>query len=408
MNNEAKFLSKIIQDRILGQILEQGVSEEWFADASDKKLFKFLHNHYSNYQESPSFDVIKANFPTYELIPVEDSAQYFLDKLVDARRKTIIVKAVGSALESLDKTKDHEAALLNMERGLINLEEEGLNRSNDLEITAAANKAKEEYEFRKNNPGLLGLPTGFKTMDEATSGLQPGQLIVIVAPPKTGKSTLALQIAINAHLSNKVPMFMSFEMSNAEQKSRYYAMRARISHKRLMTGTLTAEEEARYLKIASSIEAMSDKFWFVDSANGQTVSAVASKIQTKNPDIIFIDGTYLMIDENGADQGTPLAITNITRSLKRLAQKVNKPIVISTQALTWKMKGGKVSADSIGYSSSFHQDADVIFGLQREEEKSDAFRTLSVLASRNGGLSEVSLIWDWDTGQFREMGEEDL
>ena len=78
MNNEAKFLSKIIQDRILGQILEQGVSEEWFADASDKKLFKFLHNHYSNYQESPSFDVIKANFPTYELIPVEDSAQYFL------------------------------------------------------------------------------------------------------------------------------------------------------------------------------------------------------------------------------------------------------------------------------------------------------------------------------------------
>ena len=408
MNNEAKFLSKIIQDRILGQILEQGVSEEWFADASDKKLFKFLHNHYSNYQESPSFDVIKANFPTYELIPVEDSAQYFLDKLVDARRKTIIVKAVGSALESLDKTKDHEAALLNMERGLINLEEEGLNRSNDLEITAAAKKAKEEYEFRKNNPGLLGLPTGFKTMDEATSGLQPGQLIVIVAPPKTGKSTLALQIAINAHLSNKVPMFMSFEMSNAEQKSRYYAMRARISHKRLMTGTLTAEEEARYLKIASSIELMSDKFWFVDSANGQTVSAVASKIQTKNPDIIFIDGTYLMIDENGADQGTPLAITNITRSLKRLAQKVNKPIVISTQALTWKMKGGKVSADSIGYSSSFHQDADVIFGLQREEEKSDAFRTLSVLASRNGGLNEVSLIWDWDTGQFREMGEEDL
>jgi replicative DNA helicase len=408
MNNEAKFLSKIIQDRTLGQVLEQGVSEEWFADASDKKLFKFLHSHYSNYQESPSIEVVKENFPTYELIPVEDSAQYFLDKLVDARRKMIIVKTVGSALEALDKTKDHEIALLSMERGLINLEEEGLNRSNDLEITAAAKKAKEEYEFRKNNPGLLGLPTGFKTMDEATSGLQPGQLIVIVAPPKTGKSTLALQIAINAHLSNKVPMFMSFEMSNAEQKSRYYSMRSRISHTRLMTGTLTSEEEARYLKIASSIELMSDKFWFVDSANGQTVSAVASKIQTKNPDIIFIDGTYLMIDENGADQGTPLAITNITRSLKRLAQKVNKPIVISTQALTWKMKGGKVSADSIGYSSSFHQDADVIFGLQREEEKSDAFRTLSVLASRNGGLSEVSLVWDWDTGQFRELGEEDL
>jgi replicative DNA helicase len=408
MNNEARLLSKVIETRDLGFILERNVTDTWFPDAADKKLFKFLHNHYANYQECPSLDVIRENFPTYAPLQVDDSINYLVDRLVESRRKIGIVNTIGSALEAIERSQDHEAALVAIERGMIKLEEEGLNRSNDLEITAAAKKAKEEYEFRKNNPGLLGLPTGFRTMDEATSGLQPGQLIVIVAPPKTGKSTLALQIAINCHLNNKVPMFMSFEMSNAEQKSRYYAMRARISHRRLMTGTLTTEEEARYLKIAASVENMEDKFWFVDSANGQTVSAVASKIQSKNPDIIFIDGTYLMIDETGADPGTPQAITNITRSLKRLAQKVNKPIVISTQALTWKMRKGQVSADSIGYSSSFHQDADVIFGLQREDEAVDDTRLLRVIASRNGGLSEVSLIWDWDTGQFREISSDDL
>jgi replicative DNA helicase len=295
-----------------------------------------------------------------------------------------------------------------MEMGIITLEEQGLNRSNDMEITEAARRAKKEYEFRKANPGLLGLPTGFKTMDDATSGLQPGQLIVIVAPPKTGKSTLALQIAINCHLAGKTPMFMSFEMSNSEQSSRYMAMRARISHKRMMTGTLTPEEESRLLKISDSIANMEDKFWLVDSAQGQTVSAVSSKIQAKDPDIIFIDGTYLMIDESGFDQGTPQAITSITRSLKRLAQKVKKPIVISTQALTWKMRKGQVSADSIGYSSSFHQDADVIFGLQREDENIEDTRLLRVIASRNGGLSEVSLMWDWNTGAFREMDNDDL
>lgn len=408
MNNEAKLLSKVIESRDLGVILERGVNEAWFNDPADKKLFKFLHSHYSNYQECPSMDVIQENFPTYQLLPVQDSVFYLVDRLVDARRKLNIVNAIGSALDALEKQKDHEAALALIERGIIKIEEEGLNRSNDLEITAAAKKAKEEYEFRKNNPGLLGLPTGFKTMDDATSGLQPGQLIVIVAPPKTGKSTLALQIAINAHLSGKTPMFMSFEMSNAEQKSRYYAMRARISHRRLMTGSLTPEEEGRYIKIASGIENMPDKFWFVDSANGQTVSAVASKIQSKNPDIVFIDGTYLMIDEQTGESNTPQAITNITRSLKRLAQKINKPIVISTQALTWKMKKGQVTADSIGYSSSFHQDADVIFGLQREDENVDDTRLLRVIASRNGGLSEVSLIWDWNSGQFREVSEDDL
>jgi replicative DNA helicase len=408
MNNEAKLLSKVIEDRAFGYIAEKGAREEWFADPSDKKMFRFLHTHYSAYQETPSMEVIKDNFPTYELLPTLDSTDYYLEQLISNQRKITIVNTVGGALDALEKLKDHEAALQRIEQGIIRIEEQGLTRSNDMEITEAARKAKRDYEFRKNNPGLLGLPTGFKTIDDATSGLQPGQLIVIVAPPKTGKSTLALQIAINSHFAGNVPMFMSFEMSNSEQTSRYFAMRARISHRRLMTGTLTSDEESRYLKIASSIEDMDDKFWFVDSANGQTVSSVASKIQSKNPDIIFIDGTYLMIDEVTGESNTPQAITSITRSLKRLAQKVNKPIVISTQALTWKMKGGNVSADSIGYSSSFHQDADVIFGLQREDEAIDDTRLLRVIASRNGGLSEVSLIWDWNTGQFREVSDEDL
>lgn len=407
MNNEAKLLSKVVEERNLSYILERGVTDTWFSDDSDKRLFKFMRDHYSSYQECPSLEVIQENFPTFKLLEVNDNIQYFIDKLVESRRKFTIVETLGTALSSIE-SQDHELALLAMQRGIISLEEQGLSRSNDLEITAAAKLAKEEYEYRKANPGLLGLATGFPTIDGSTSGLQPGQLVVIVAPPKTGKSTLALQMAVNCHLAGVVPMFMSFEMSNAEQKSRYYAMRARVSHKRLMTGTLTDEEEQRYYRLVNSIQDMRDKFWFVDSTNGQTVSAIASKIQSKNPDIVFIDGTYLMIDEQTGESNTPQAITNITRSLKRLAQKINKPIVITTQVLTWKMRGGNVTADSIGYSSSFHQDADVIFGLQKVDENVDDMRLLRVIASRNSGFTEANLTWDWNTGAFREMDETDL
>lgn len=408
MNNETKLLSKVIEERNLGYILEHGVTDSWFADEGDKRIFKFMRDHYTEYQECPSLEVIQENFPTFQLLEVNDNIQYFIDRMIAARRKATIIQSVGEALTNLEKEQDHEGALLAMERGIIRLEEEGLSRSNDLEITTAAKLAKEEYEYRKLNPGLLGLATGFPTIDGSTSGLQPEQLVVIVAPPKTGKSTLALQIAVNCHLAGKVPMFLSFEMSNAEQKSRYYAMRARVSHKRLMTGTLTDEEEQRYYHIVNSIQDMRDKFWFVDSTGGQTVSAIASKIQNKNPDIVFIDGTYLMIDEQTGESNTPQAITNITRSLKRLAQKIKKPIVISTQVLTWKMRGGNVTADSIGYSSSFHQDADVIFGLQKIDENVDDMRLLRVIASRNSGFTEASLTWDWNTGAFREMDETDL
>jgi hypothetical protein len=72
------------------------------------------------------------------------------------------------------------------------------------------------------------------------------------------------------------------------------------------------------------------------------------------------------------------------------------------------MKNGQVTADAIGYSSSFHQDADVIFGLQKQDEEVDDTRTLKVIASRNSGPAEVDMVWDWDTGQFRELDETDI
>ena len=410
MNNESYLLSKIVTEKRIGYVLERGVSDEWFSDTTDKNIYKFLQHHYTEYQEAPSLEIIQTNFRSYEPIEVVDSIDYFIDKLVEGRRKSLIINTMIDASQALEtkRVDSHEDALLKLQQGFALLEQTGLGSTNDLEIRHAAKSAMEEYVNRKNSPGLLGLPTGFPTMDASTSGLQPGQLVVIVAPPKTGKSTLALQIAINCHLNGHKPMFMSFEMSNNEQKTRYYAMRARISHKRLMTGTLTDEEEQRYERIVTSIQTMNDDFWFTDSSGGLTVSAVASKIQGKNPDIVFIDGTYLMFDEITGESNTPQAITQITRSLKRLAMKINKPVVISTQALAWKMKKGQVSADSIGYSSSFHQDADVIFGLQREDENVDDTRLLRVIASRNSGLSEVSLMWDWNTGAFREMDNNDL
>jgi hypothetical protein len=98
-------------------------------------------------------------------------------------------------------------------------------------------------------------------------------------------------------------------------------------------------------------------------------------------------------------------LTNITRGLKRVAQRLNIPVIITTQTLLWKMKGGKVSADSIGYSSSFFQDSDVILGLEPIE--SDEFkRLLKVVQARNCGPTETSITWKWDTGCFHDETKE--
>jgi replicative DNA helicase len=247
------------------------------------------------------------------------------------------------------------------------------------------------------------MATGFKVMDMATAGLQPGQLVTIIAPPKTGKSVLAMQMAVNVHNDGFTPMFQSFEMSNLEQQHRHDAMRAHISHGRLIRGALTPVEEARYREMLTKMGSM-HKFYLTESISGATVSQLALKLEKHRPEILFVDGVYLMFDEISQERGTPLALKNITQSMKRLAQKYQIPIVQSTQVLRAKMTRGQVTADSIGYSSSFHQDSDVIFALQRQDEEDDSSRLLRIVASRNCGPAEVELLWDWEEGKFEEYG----
>jgi replicative DNA helicase len=274
--------------------------------------------------------------------------------------------------------------------------------STDIDLTTNPNARFQEYLDIKTRPnGLIGMATGFTLIDKATAGLQPGQLVVIIAPPKTGKSVIALQTAVNLHNDGFVPMFQSFEMSNQEQKTRHDAMRANISYARLTRGDLKVDEEARYKKMLQRMETM-HKFYLTDSISARTVSGLSAKIEKLQPDIVFIDGVYLMTDEISGEQNSALALTNITRSLKRLAQKIKKPVVITTQVLEWKMKKNRVSASSIGYSSSFFQDADVILALERQDEFDDSSRLFRIEASRNSGKVEVELLWDWENGKFQE------
>lgn len=221
----------------------------------------------------------------------------------------------------------------------------------------------------------------------------------------THNSVTSLQIASNIHQHPSQPrvMFQSFEMSNFEQQSRHDAMRAHISHANLRRGQLTSEEELAYRRMLEEMEGMPNEMILTDSTTGTTVSMLAAKIDDLGrPDLIVVDGIYLMIDELTGESSTPQSLTNITRSLKRLAQQIERPIFCTTQALQWKMKKTRLNSQSAGYSSSIVQDSDVVLGLERVDEDMDEARILRVLMSRNCGPVEALLRWDFDNGRFEE------
>jgi hypothetical protein len=401
-DNEYRLVSKVIADRNIIPVLERGIKDDWIVDDDLRRVWKFVREHYINYREVPTAVAVTDNFPNFKVLNVEDAIEYLIDTMVAYRRRLLTRNGIEQVISKVE-LNDHDGALNEMSKTVTIVNDQGIIGTTHIDVTVDPDKFWEQYQDVQNSK-LLGVPTGFEKIDEATAGLQGGQLVTVIAPPKTGKSQICLQMAENVHAAGLVPMFQSFEMNNHEQTQRYLSLSSHISNARFRRGKLQTAEEDRLLKRLDDLKT-EKPFHLVDAVNGLTIDALMAKAEQLNPDILFVDGVYLMIDQVTGESNTPQALTNITRGLKRVAQKLNIPIVISTQTLLWKMKGGKVSADSIGYSSSFFQDSDVILGLEPVEED-DEIRLLKVVQARNCPPSETSITWRWDTGCFHDESKQ--
>jgi replicative DNA helicase len=198
-------------------------------------------------------------------------------------------------------------------------------------------------------------------------------------------------------------------MSIEEQEARYDALVAGVSHTRIMRGDLNMGE---IQKIEDSIKIRRNMQEFImteDASSLTTVSAIAGKLQQYRPGLVIVDGVYLMDDEHGEPKGSPQALTNITRGLKRLAQRFDVPIIGTTQVLAWKLgnkKSRAITSDAIGYSSSFVQDSDLVLGVESDPDI-DNQSIIRVILARAAPKGEVRIKWDWENMDFTEVGEED-
>jgi replicative DNA helicase len=397
-------------------VLTRGVTRDWFFNSEDGDAIQLILDHYADYGMVPTEITFATHMgKAYKLFTVSESVEYLIDQMARSQRLDVTRRALFDAEDELKAGKVEDA--MNVLRTAL-LEAEGFSpRSSPLVDSMENTRVKERWDsFKKRGASgspLLGYSTGFPTIDAATLGLQNGHLVTLVAQSKVGKTSISLAVANHIYeVHKKRILFVSFEMSIRELEMRQEALMAQVNLQHLQTGRLSPAENKRYRAYLDKVETDFDwSFWFVDAAAGSTVSAVQALIDQYSPDVVFIDGIYMMRDEQTKEMNTPQALTNITRGLKRMASAVDKPVFINTQALAWKSKGVKITADSIGYSSSFLQDSDVVLGLERiklakgeDEETHSTERVLRVLASRNSGLATADIEFNYTDGIIAESG----
>lgn len=406
-SSEHLLISKIIQSASVTEVVDAGVRPDHFTTELST-VYMWILSYWREYSAVPTPRVVKQQFADLQLVNAEaEPFPRLIDELYMAYKHKHLVLAVTAATPSLNSHDTDEASRI-LSEGLQKAALE-VAHLRDVDIIQSWEQRIERYKEMRETPNFLrGIPTGFNGLDKITAGFRPQQLITFVGEAKKGKSLMTLIMAQAAHAHGITPMYVSFEMSIEEQEARYDALVAGVSHNKIMRGDLNLAELE---KIEKSIRIRKNMHPFImteDASSLTTVSAIAGKIQQYRPGLVIVDGVYLMDDENGEPKGSPQALTNITRALKRLAQRFDVPLIGTTQVLAWKLgnkKSRQITSDSIGYTSSFAQDSDLILGVESDPDI-DNQAIIRVVLARTAPKGEVRIKWDWDNMNFTEVGED--
>jgi len=249
---------------------------------------------------------------------------------------------------------------------------------------------------------ITGVPTGFTDLDEITSGLQRGDLIVIAGRPSMGKTAFAMNLARNAAVEAEDPKAVavfSLEMSSQQIAMRMLASEARVDMKLLRTGRFSVED---WRKLASAVGALTEAPIYIDDTPAISVLELRSKCRRLKKehnglDLVIIDYLQLMSGRADAERREQ-EISEITRSLKGLAKELDVPVIALSQLnRSLESRGDKRPMMSdLRESGAIEQDADLIAFIYRDEvynkkPDNEGLAEVIIAKQRNGPTGTVHL-----------------
>lgn len=268
----------------------------------------------------------------------------------------------------------------------------------------------DELYSRDNQSEITGVPTGFIDLDRMTSGLQPGDLVIVAGRPSMGKTAFSINIGENVAIEAGLPVAVfSMEMGGAQLAMRMLGSVGQLDQHRLRTGRLNDEDWPR---LTHAIQKMNDAQLYIDETPGLNpieLRARARRLsrQCGKLGLIIVDYLQLMTGSKAGDNRTA-EISEISRSLKGLAKELHCPVIALSQlnrSLEQRPNKRPVMSD-LRESGAIEQDADVIIFLYRDEvynpdspDKGTA--EIIIGKQRNGPIGAIRLTW---IGQYTKFG----
>ena len=341
----------------------------------------------------------------YELqapIVETESTEFYADILYEKATRRQLIQA-GAQMRELAQDETIELAeILNQSQESVfelgqNESKRGFQAIRPL-ITTSIDAIEKLYH---KTDRFLGVPTGFMDFDHMTSGLQPGNLIIIAARPSMGKTTLVLNMAQNIALEQERPVaIFSLEMPAQDIVMRMLAAESQIDFGRLRTGSFS---EDYWRPLTEGASRLAEAPILINDNRGLTAQGLRAegrRLKGEHGDLALIIVDYLqLLRGTGRYNAREQEISEISRALKVLAWELNVPIIACSQLSreVERRPDKQPQLSDLRESGAIEQDADLVAFLYREdyyeeEEAGDRVEAnIMIKKQRNGPTGTVVL-----------------
>lgn len=261
--------------------------------------------------------------------------------------------------------------------------------------------------------------TGFDDLDGVTSGLRQGEVTIIAARPSIGKSSLAMNMALNIARAGHAVAFFSLEMSQHDASLRVLSSHSGVSSYR-MRGRLTNTDEI--VRLGSSAGDLAPISLYVD----ETVDMTAMQLRAKarrlaaqhDVRVVFVDYLQLLCSGRKSESRW-VEVGQISRAMKALARELDIPVVCMSQLnrASETRENHRPRLSDLRESGNLEQDADVVILLHREDvhrkEADPKYQAtnvaeLIIAKQRQGPTGTVTLTWHGETMTFKSYTDASL
>lgn len=377
-------------------------------EEAERPVHDFVRGYYRQYRTLPQvqtvFEETRVRLPT-----ANEPIAFYVDRFYERHEYNQIRDRFGSLREAMTSFNIAQAreTIRELSRTVRQSGRRGLEV---VDLAQAAELVQERLNQTRGYGGVTGVETAWRGFDNITGGYQRGDLISFVGRPALGKTYTLLRQAWMAHQAGHSVLFVTTEMSAEQIARRHSSIALGINPTHLKTNMISTYTQRRIREFYRGMAGV-DTFRIFSVGMNSRVAAIDAFAQEFGPDIIFLDGAYLMYpSQGGRSQTRTERITGVFDELKALTLEANMPMVVSTQFSRAAGKGGaEGSLENIGYTDAIGTHSSIIVAVRYGPTTNPkASRWLSFLKGREGEEGRVAINFKFaplDMDEFVPDGE---